>query len=966
MGTSILLRSAAVVALVGASIPLTAQSYGQNLLSGDIQPFSGDINPFSGDISPFSGDISPFRGDIDPFYGDINPFWGDISPFWGDINPFTLGIGGDINPFWGDINPFSGSNSATAGAISSYWSNSGPAWGDINTAWDALNTQNATNSQYLSVRRDILSLVNAAGAIYGNAVRQATGKDFRPGFANAIFAKYGINLNQNDTLKGVSAEDRSRLFLDWYDGLQSFSGADYIDHWMATVNWSPAVTQDQGNGHDAVIGLLDVAVSVNDTNIDFLVNEGGYQGSSSEHGAAVASLIAARHDGQGLMGIAPRATIHAYSPFDATGKATFAQVNIGVNRLTEAGANVINMSLGVPGWAFHQEIADILTSSPIQQHSDDTIFVIASGNDGIVQTQNIEWGPEATADNLLIVGSVNPNKTISFFSNQVGQTCLTVKGVCHEENRLKNRFLVAPGELILVSDNNGGTTRLSGTSFSAPLVTGAISLLHDRWPWLQNHAKETADIILQSAEDLGAPGVDAVYGHGLLDVAASQSPLDFNNLTYFEPRAGGGFNQKSGRQFRDSLLIPGQLNIWQNSRANIFAIEEIGDTYRDFTIPLSTLLYEQSTTFQGNTERYQRHVHHRLVSWAEGGGAGSSFTDSATVSTSANWTLRMTRTDLSRFTQVTDRGMDYHTGFEFTTGNGKTTINVGEGIGARFLTYDDNFASTIDEDREAGGVNPYLGFASGGTYASFSSEILPEMKIKLGFSEGSDDHSYYDDLTGNRLREFDSVSDYEANALSMGMTYAVADRVELNAAYTRLNEKTGILGAQGGGLLSLDGGAITNAMTIGASYEVTPKLTLSVSGTSGKTVSKDVNNFVLEISDDGLMSTAFELAATSNGILQSHDRLRVRLAQPLHVETGELLYRSVQVVDRTTGELGGVDEFFDLGGTKRRIVSEAEYGFPVMGDRAEMYFYGRIDMGNTDAGGEFDGYAGGIRFSSQF
>ena len=78
--------------------------------------------------------------------------------------------------------------------------------------------------------------------------------------------------------------------------------------------------------------------------------------------------------------------------------------------------------------------------------------------------------------------------------------------------------MVAPGELILVSDGQGGVTRQIGTSFAAPLVSGAIALLHDRWPWLSNFPVETANIILNSAKDLGAPGVDAVYGHGLLDV----------------------------------------------------------------------------------------------------------------------------------------------------------------------------------------------------------------------------------------------------------------------------------------------------------------------------------------------------------------------------------------------------------------------------------------------------------------
>ena len=118
-----------------------------------------------------------------------------------------------------------------------------------------------------------------------------------------MFAKYGVDLNDPGTLDNMSANDRSRFFLEWYDGLMAYSGRDMVDHWMPQVNWSPALTQDQGNGWDAVVGLLDVAISQDDDNIEYLIKVGGYDESPNAHGAAVASLIAARHDGEGVMGL---------------------------------------------------------------------------------------------------------------------------------------------------------------------------------------------------------------------------------------------------------------------------------------------------------------------------------------------------------------------------------------------------------------------------------------------------------------------------------------------------------------------------------------------------------------------------------------------------------------------------------------------------------------------------------------
>ena len=542
-------------------------------------------------------------------------------------------------------------------------------------------------------------------------MQSRTGQTFDQAFLNPLLAQYGIDLNDASSLENIDGATRSRFFLDFYDGLMEYSGRDQVDHWMPLVNWNPAITQDQGNGHDAVVGLLDVAISATDDNIEYLQNVGGYTASPNEHGAAVASLIAARHDGRGVLGIAPNATIKAYSPFDASGSANFADVENGVNVLTNAGANVINMSLGVPGWTFHQDIADIFKSTTLQNAVGDTVFVIASGNDGITQTQNIEKGANNDFSNLLLVGSVDPNKNASFFSNRPGEACFTNNGNCAEADKLKYNFLVAPGELILVSDNNGGTTRLSGTSFAAPIVTGAISLIHDRWPWLQNFAEETVDIVLQTAEDLGAPGVDGVYGHGLLDVEAAVSPLNFDNLTFYKPN-GNGFSQQSASQFRNSLIVPGQLNLWEVAGESVFVIENIGDTYRDFSIPLSTLLHGQSGTFNGGTEQYQRHIYNRLVDWAGGTNTLVAKPHEAQVAKVGEWGLTMKAAPVSQFAPSQSQDRPFNTSFLVQSQNRKVTFEIGEGAGSVALTHTEGFDHYTDYDPAQGGVNPFLGLAS--------------------------------------------------------------------------------------------------------------------------------------------------------------------------------------------------------------------------------------------------------------
>lgn len=174
--------------------------------------------------------------------------------------------------------------------------------------------------------------------------------------------------------------------------------------------------------------------------------------------------------------------------------------------------------------------------------------------------------------------------------------------------------MVAPGELILVDDNDGGVTRASGISFAAPLVAGAAALIHDRWPWMKIKAEETVTILLESAVDLGDPGVDGTYGHGLLDVEASQSPLDFNRLfTYLYN--GSGVKWKNVTSIGKNLVKDNKLLKAQNKGMYVVAYERIGSTYRDFYIPLSSSLVGDSVRTLGGRNKFQSFIFRRMMNW---------------------------------------------------------------------------------------------------------------------------------------------------------------------------------------------------------------------------------------------------------------------------------------------------------------------------------------------------------------
>jgi len=83
--------------------------------------------------------------------------------------------------------------------------------------------------------------------------------------------------------------------------------------------------------------------------------------------------------------------------------------------------------------------------------------------------------------------------------------------------------LVAPGVAILSAVPGGGYAVATGTSMSAPHVTGALALLKQTHPGLDFDAARGR--VTRAAMDLGLPGPDTAAGHGLLDAyAALQMP----------------------------------------------------------------------------------------------------------------------------------------------------------------------------------------------------------------------------------------------------------------------------------------------------------------------------------------------------------------------------------------------------------------------------------------------------------
>ena len=90
------------------------------------------------------------------------------------------------------------------------------------------------------------------------------------------------------------------------------------------------------------------------------------------------------------------------------------------------------------------------------------------------------------------------------------------------------RCIAAPGNGTFPTHDptsriNEGYEYASGTSQAAPYVTGALALLKRYFPDLR--ADAATEILLVTADDLGDPGPDTVYGMGHLNIARALNPV---------------------------------------------------------------------------------------------------------------------------------------------------------------------------------------------------------------------------------------------------------------------------------------------------------------------------------------------------------------------------------------------------------------------------------------------------------
>lgn len=315
--------------------------------------------------------------------------------------------------------------------------------------------------------------------------------------------------------------------LDPEDAMARLAGVDGVEYaepdYRVSVDLTPSNPDlDQQWGIKAIdaeqawnytIGSPNVIVAVVDTGVDLdhpelrgelLPGKSFVPGTSSPmddngHGTHVAGIIAAAMNGPGTVGVAPGVRILPVKVLDSSGQGDTSTIVAGLLYAADAGAKIINLSLGGAGGgkALQDAIAYVQAKG--------CLVVAAMGNDG----QNIEDFP-AAYPGVLAVGATSQDGTIASFSNYGNWISVSAPG--------DGIFSTMPDYNVTLSSEGGGGLGygyLSGTSMATPFVSGVAALVASAFPG------QSAQWIKQRVEDSATPmtptGFDEFFGHGQVD-----------------------------------------------------------------------------------------------------------------------------------------------------------------------------------------------------------------------------------------------------------------------------------------------------------------------------------------------------------------------------------------------------------------------------------------------------------------
>jgi lantibiotic leader peptide-processing serine protease len=264
------------------------------------------------------------------------------------------------------------------------------------------------------------------------------------------------------------------------------------------------------------------------------------------HGTNVATQVSS--NSVYLAGVNSKTTLIAVKVLSRTGGGTLSAILNGLIYAADQGADVANMSLGVPRGVNKAGAGSFMGATNKvfnYAHRQGMVVVVSAGNDTINMTdQGRIFAAYCEAPHVICVGATGPTASTNPFSGPWtnedalagysnfgdeltvaapgGSNRGLVSSVC--ARRRVTAFAVVGVDTVPVygcltaTPNSAAIVGYAGTSQASPHVAGLVAKLVEKYG--KNNPAQIKDALLNTGlDDLGVIGFDGTYGHGRINVA---------------------------------------------------------------------------------------------------------------------------------------------------------------------------------------------------------------------------------------------------------------------------------------------------------------------------------------------------------------------------------------------------------------------------------------------------------------
>lgn len=311
----------------------------------------------------------------------------------------------------------------------------------------------------------------------------------------------------------------------------------YFDHpdFQGQIWSNPGEIPNNGIDDDNN-GLIDDVRGYDFVDRDVSVAEGDFyvrdndpsEDGNQDHGTLTAGVMsAALGNNEGIAGVAPGATLLPVRAFGRDGVAEDDDIAAAIVYAADQGADAINLSFG------RDNDSPILHEAIRYAYSQGTVIVASGGNEG-------GDAPHYPSDYPEVIGVAwftADGSDIEGFGGQYGPGIdLGAPGTS-----IFTTLMPKEGDPRPIEEQLYG--RRSGSSLSAPQVTGTVALLRTIDPSLS--PESIRGVLTATARDVGEPGWDHETAAGLLDVANALGLPYPSNVSITTPQQDGGTAESS-------------------------------------------------------------------------------------------------------------------------------------------------------------------------------------------------------------------------------------------------------------------------------------------------------------------------------------------------------------------------------------------------------------------------------------